>query len=78
MHDVFNSIEYFQTVIHIYDCVYCLLVLNNNCNTSSGFLILRNTPWVRNFNKKWWTIADRHEKCDQDAFDMLYREVFGI
>jgi hypothetical protein len=41
----------------------------------SGFLIIRNTPWARNFIRRWWTVADRNVKCDQDAFDMLYRDV---
>mmetsp|Transcript_2840 Transcript_2840/g.4303 ORF Transcript_2840/g.4303 Transcript_2840/m.4303 type:complete len:734 (+) Transcript_2840:56-2257(+) len=39
---------------------------------NSGFLIMRNTPWLRKFVKEWWTVVDRNVKCDQDAFDVLY------
>lgn len=39
---------------------------------NSGFLIMRNTPWLRAFVKEWWTAVDRLQKCDQDAFDILY------
>jgi hypothetical protein len=45
---------------------------------------MRNTPWLRQFVSKWWTVVDRSRllspflilhrsvKCDQDAFDILY------
>eukprot|EP00605_Chrysophyceae_sp_TOSAG23-4_P002257 GSChrysophyteH1.ASY1.ANO1.2501.1 assembled CDS len=39
---------------------------------NSGFLLLRNTPWIRQFLQEWWTIADRGALCDQDAFDLVY------
>lgn len=39
---------------------------------NSGFLIMRNTAWLRDFVRKWWTVVDRTVKCDQDAFDILY------
>lgn len=39
---------------------------------NSGFLLMRNTPWLREFVRKWWSVVDRTVKCDQDAFDVLY------
>lgn len=42
----------------------------------SGLLIIRNTPWAREFIVKWWDVVDRNVKCDQDAFDVLYRQVY--
>lgn len=29
---------------------------------------------MRSFLSKWWSIADRDVICDQDAFDMLYKQ----
>ena len=37
-------------------------------------MILRNSEWMRSFLAKWWSIADRDVICDQDAFDMLYKQ----
>lgn len=42
---------------------------------NSGVMVLRNTPWMRSFLQRWWEIADRSMVCDQEAFDMLYREL---
>lgn len=40
---------------------------------NTGFLILRNTPWMRSFLHDWWYSAvDKTIVCDQDAFDQLY------
>jgi hypothetical protein len=39
---------------------------------NSGMLLLRNTLWTREFLQRWWTVADRSNICDQDAFDELY------
>lgn len=41
---------------------------------NSGFLLLRNTAWTREFLQRWWHVADRKVICDQDAFDMIYTE----
>lgn len=41
---------------------------------NTGFLLMRNTAWLRKFLDQWWSIADRDHVCDQDAFDMLYEQ----
>jgi hypothetical protein len=41
---------------------------------NSGFLLMRNTPWLREFVGKWWDVVNRSVKCDQDAFDVLYEK----
>ncbi|RYH14979.1 hypothetical protein EON65_32610 [archaeon] len=41
---------------------------------NSGFMIIKNTPWSRQFLQQWWTVADRSTVCDQDAFDLLYQQ----
>jgi len=50
---------------------------------NTGTLLLRNTPWLRDFLRQWWygpggsmgnTAASElwRSVCDQDAFDRLY------
>eukprot|EP01033_Poteriospumella_lacustris_P002860 gene2859-2084_t len=41
---------------------------------NTGFFILRNSPAGRQLLDRWWAIGDRHRICDQEAFDMLYKE----
>ncbi len=41
---------------------------------NTGFMLLRNTPWTREFVSRWWGVADRGTVCDQDAFDLLYKQ----
>eukprot|EP00981_Chlorochromonas_danica_P003343 scaffold644_cov168-Ochromonas_danica.AAC.35 len=41
---------------------------------NSGVLILRNTEWSRALLDAWWQVANRTKVCDQDAFDLLYRQ----
>lgn len=44
---------------------------------NSGFLILRNSAWTRNFLDRWWNTVDRTLLCDQDAFEALYRQIIS-
>ena len=39
---------------------------------NSGFLLVRNSAWLRSFLQRWWDAADRATVCDQDAFDIVY------
>lgn len=45
---------------------------------NTGVLIVRNSPSARAFLRRWWTIADRTHTCDQDAFDMVFKEHLAI
>ena len=42
---------------------------------NSGFFILRNSVWTRNFLDRWWNTVDRTLLCDQDAFETVYRQI---
>jgi hypothetical protein len=42
---------------------------------NTGFIIFRNSAWSRQFLSQWWTISDRNLFCDQDAFDMVYKQL---
>lgn len=44
---------------------------------NSGIMIIRNTAWSSAFLSRWWNIADRTIICDQDAFDLLYRQLIS-
>ena len=44
---------------------------------NTGFLVFRNTPWTRDFVRRWWTITDKNKHCDQDAFDILYKQLLA-
>jgi hypothetical protein len=41
---------------------------------NTGFVIVRNTPWLLEFLKKWWNDYDKATAMDQYAFTKLYQE----
>ena len=48
---------------------------SDKLSANSGFVLVRNTPWARDFVMQWWSRCDRTKLDDQSALALLHSEL---
>jgi hypothetical protein len=57
-----------------FDMIFSADPVMANGVVNSGCVVARNTPWTRNFLRRWWSRFDRTQGMDQHAFSRLWEE----